>query len=379
MIMAGLEYEGEIPFRNVFYTSIIRDKQGRKMSKSLGNSPDPLDLIAAYGADGLRFGLLRISPTGTDVKFDEAQIKEGRNFATKLWNACRFRMMQGPTGSPEITDFGGVNVFGIDILAKLDALAQNMNQALADYEFNTATAHLYEFFWSNYCDLYLEAVKGDPNSATLAVQDTVLRRFVMQLHPMMPHITEEIWEKLGYAQSGEFLMETQLPATPVLATVPPAAVQAAQEQASAVYATATRARNLKAEYKVGANKNVSLVLKPSPVWKPEFASVLKLLAGAAEITVDPAYAPPTGTPAALTDLGELYLPLEGLIDVEAEKSRLGKEIAKITADIEKTEQNLTNPNFLKAPEAVVATHRQRVEDFKAKRAQLEQMLAKLGV
>lgn len=122
MIMAGLEYEGRMPFKNVFYTSIIRDKQGRKMAKQLGNSPGPLDLIASDGADGLRFGLLRISPTGTDVKFDEVQIEEGRNFANKLWNACRFRQMQPATPQGEL-DLATLTIYAVDILAKLDGLA----------------------------------------------------------------------------------------------------------------------------------------------------------------------------------------------------------------------------------------------------------------
>ena len=210
MIMAGYEYEGREPFRNVYFTSIIRDLQGRKMSKSLGNSPDPLDLIAKYGADGMRFGLLRIAPSGQDVRFDEKQIEEGRNFANKLWNACRFRQMAGDNaavldGATPVAP-AAPGIFEIDILAKLDTLVVELERGYADYQFNGIAQKLYDYFWGGYCDLFLEAVKGDlrdsadpaRRASVLRTMDTVLRRFLPLLHPYMPHITEELWENLGF-------------------------------------------------------------------------------------------------------------------------------------------------------------------------------------
>lgn len=378
MIMAGLEYEGRIPFRNVFYTSIIRDKQGRKMAKQLGNSPDPLDLIAKYGADGLRFGLLRISPTGTDVKFDEAQIEEGRNFANKLWNACRFRQMQpaAPAGSVEAAK---LSIYAVDILAKLDALTNNLTEALANYEFNTASNLLYEFFWGNYCDLYLETIKGDTTEGTLQTQDLVLQRFLALLHPFMPHVTEELWEKLGFAEAGCYLMREQLSAEPVLASAEASLVAESAARASAIYSAAARARNLKAEYNLAANKSVRFALKPAANWVAGELGVLKILAGAGEISMDAQYAAPSGTPVTLTDLGELYLPLEGLVDKDAERKRLDKELAKVEEQISKAEANLSNPNFVsKVPAAVLDEHRKRLADFTMKRTQLQEMLRNLG-
>lgn len=158
MIMAGYRFQHDKPFSNVFFTSIIRDKIGRKMSKSLGNSPDPLDLIANYGADGLRFGLMRIAPTGTDVRFDENQISEGRNFANKLYNATRFRLMQGDARGETAPHYSSVH---ISIISKLKQLHADVEKALADYEFNALIQTLYQFFWNEYCDRFLEAVKGD--------------------------------------------------------------------------------------------------------------------------------------------------------------------------------------------------------------------------
>ena len=159
MIMAGFEYTGQAPFRDVFFTGLIRDAQGRKMSKSLGNSPDPLDLIAKYGADGLRFGLMRIAPIGQDIRFDEKQIEEGRNFANKLWNAARFRQMHGGETEGEINP---ALLTSDDkwILLRLDAAIRAVTQALDEYNFSEAAQALYRFFWSEYCDWYLEASKA---------------------------------------------------------------------------------------------------------------------------------------------------------------------------------------------------------------------------
>src|SRR5437868_8731091 len=158
MIMAGYEYMGEMPFRNVYFTGIIRDKQGRKMSKSLGNSPDPLDLIAKYGADALRFGVMRAAPLGQDILFDEQNVELGRNFCNKLWNACRFRQMQAnDSATSRIQGEIDPKLLTSDdkwILLKLDTAIREMNAAFAGYRFSDATATLYRFFWSEYCDWY---------------------------------------------------------------------------------------------------------------------------------------------------------------------------------------------------------------------------------
>ncbi len=387
MIMAGYRFAGQKPFGNVFFTSIVRDLQGRKMSKSLGNSPDPLDLIARYGADGLRFGLMRIAPTGTDVKFDERQIEEGKNFANKLYNAARFRMMQGEAGTDPAPRFTAVH---IDILAKLRDLHATVADALAKYEFNTYTQALYTFFWNEYCSLFLEAVKndlreGEPavKNATLYTMDTVLRHYLALLAPIMPHITEELWQSLGFAarNGGAPLMSTPLPSiTGLLAGLDETEISKARATASALYETANRARNLKAEYNLATNKKVKFVLKPAalPV-NDDLAARLALLAGAQAATVDADYAAPKGTPTALTPLGELFLPLEGLVDVEAERSRIGKELEKMEKEIAKSHAKLGNASFVdRAPAAVVEQERARLTEWEAKKAQLEGMLAALG-
>src|SRR5438552_13496434 len=159
MIMAGYEYMGDLPFRNVYFTGIIRDKLGRKMSKSLGNSPDPLELINKYGADALRFGTMRSAPLGQDVLFDEKDVELGRNFCNKLWNACRFRQLQGGEVQGEI-DRMLLTTDDKWILLKLHQAIREITEAFAEYRFNEATQTFYRFFWSEYCDWYVEASKA---------------------------------------------------------------------------------------------------------------------------------------------------------------------------------------------------------------------------
>lgn len=387
MIMAGYRFAGGKPFSNVFFTSIVRDLRGRKMSKSLGNSPDPLDLIAKYGADGLRFGLMRIAPTGTDVKFDEKQIEEGKNFANKLYNAARFRMMQGAASTEPAPRFTAVH---IDILAKLRDLHATVADALAKYEFNTYTQALYSFFWNEYCSLFLEAVKNDlregsdpaVRNATLLTMDTVLRHYLALLAPIMPHIAEELWQSLGFAarHEGQTLMLSPLPdPDTLLAGLDDAEISRARATATALYEAANRARNLKAEYNLATNRKVRFFLKPTMPTDADLAARLALLAGARSVSCDAGYEAPKGTPATLTPLGELFLPLEGLVDVDAERSRITKELEKISKEIAKSEAKLGNPGFVdRAPAQVVDQERARLDEWKAKRDRLTTMLAALS-
>ena len=389
MIMAGYRFAGELPFRNVYFTSIIRDLQGRKMSKSLGNSPDPIDLMEKYGADGLRFGLLRIAPVGSDLRFDETSVEEGRNFANKLYNACRFRQMAGEVSSFkfEVSSGEGLPPYHLDIMAKLDKLAADLRESYAEYRFGEIAQLLYEFLWSEFCDRFLEAVKLDlretataeAREAALGVFDTVMARYLQLMSPYMPHITEELSARMGYVAEGDFLMTRPLPAAPLLAGLPAESVAAAQQQAADIYETAGRLRNLKAEYKVATRKDVKFIVKSAAGWLANETKVLALLVGASDIVLDDAYDAPKGTPASVTPVGEVYLPLEGLIDVAAERLRLTKEIEKIRAEVAKAESKLSNPSFVdRAPAAVVEQERARLDDWRAKLTQLGEMLAALA-
>ncbi|WP_035603531.1 valine--tRNA ligase [Haloferula sp. BvORR071] len=393
MIMAGFRFEGELPFKNVFFTSLIRDKQGRKLSKSLGNSPDPIELMDRYGSDGLRFGLMRIAPLGSDMRYDEEQIEGGRNFANKLYNACRFRQMGGfvelsDSDSEEDEDLVGMaSCFHIDILAKLDELAADLTRIYADYRFGEIAQRLYEFLWSEFCDKFLEAVKGDmretatpeARATTLAVIDTVLSRYLQLLHPYMPHLTEELSLNMGYIYEGEFLMQAELPEEPVLAGLSAEDISTEQSKAAAIYETAGRLRNLKTEYNVATRRDVKFVVKGAAEWLDEQKQVLAQLVGAGEIALDSAYEAPKGTPVSLTPVGEIYLPLEGLVDVEAEKVRLTREIAKLEQEKTRSEAKLGNESFIaRAPAEVVVQEKARLAEWDTKLAQLREMLQGLG-
>jgi valyl-tRNA synthetase len=388
MIMAGFRFAGAAPFKNVFFTSIIRDLQGRKMSKSLGNSPDPIDLMEKYGADGLRFGLLRIAPVGSDLRFDEASVEEGRNFANKLYNACRFRQMAGEMGGDSgnvLLDQAKLPPYHMDIMAKLDTLAVELDESYAEYRFGEIAQRLYEFLWNEFCDKFLEAVKLDlresatpeARAVTLGTFDAVMARYLQLMSPYMPHITEELSARMGYLSDGEFLMQKALPAAPLVSA---AAISAtAQARAAAIYETAGRLRNLKAEYHVGSRKDVRFVVKGAVDWLASECKVLALLAGAQEIVLDAAYEAPKGTPAVITPVGEAYLPMEGLIDVEAERARLSKEIERITHEVQKCAAKLGNPSFVdRAPPEVVAQENARLADWQSKLAQLGEMRAALA-
>ena len=398
MIMAGYEFMGEMPFRNVYFTGIIRDKQGRKMSKQLGNSPDPLELIARYGADALRFGTMRSAPLGQDVLFDEKDVELGRNFCNKLWNACRFRQMQGGGGSATSEIQGEINPALLTsddqwILLRLDQAIREIDTAFAGYRFNEITQTLYRFFWSEYCDWYVEASKAAFFGAdearkanTLAVIDFVLSHLLRIFHPLLPFITEELWHGMGYSadmpedQGGKTIMVARWP-RPLSDDEKQAwgLDETAEKLANAKYELVTLGRNLKTQFNIASSKKVKFVLKPAGDLAPTEAEVIKLLLNAESLELNAAYVPKKGTPAALTKLGELYLPLEGVIDVEAEHARLTKELAKIQAEIEKVEQKLANPNFTqKVPPSVLEEHKQRLADWKAKHAQIKAALDMLG-
>ncbi|MGB2403654.1 MAG: valine--tRNA ligase, partial [Akkermansiaceae bacterium] len=385
MIMAGYRFENQLPFKNVFFTSIIRDLKGRKMSKSLGNSPDPIDLMDEYGADGLRFGLMRTAPVGTDVRFDEQLVAEGRNFANKLYNACRFRQMANSSGmSCGIVEMpaGRLRPYHLDIAAKLDQLALNLDKSYADYRFNEVGQQLYDFLWSEFCDKFLEAVKGDlrdtaspeARELTLAVFDAVMSRYLQLLHPYMPHITEELSIRMSYVAEGEFVMQKVYPAKPLLEAEH---VSESSSQAEAVYTAAGRMRNLKAEYNVATRKDVKFIIIKSKPWLADEADVLGLLAGG-EVEIINDYVAAKGTPAAVTDIGEVYMPLEGLIDVEAEKARLHKEIIKVEVEVKKCDSKLGNKAFVdKAPADLVEREKARRDEWSQKLQQLEEMHASL--
>ena len=384
MIIAGLEFapggahapaERTIPFRNVYFTGLIRDGKGRKMSKSLGNSPDPLDLIAKYGADGLRFGLMRIAPQGADIRFDEKQIEEGRNFGNKLWNACRFRAMQGPIDPQADPRAHALSPFADLLLEELEQTVAAVRRQLADYEFSAAAGALYDFVWNEFCAKFIEAAKVDfaqadapTRAGTLAAIDYTLNRVLRLLHPYMPFLTEELWIELGFGTE-----TIQFEAWPEAAAIVPG--QAAL--ARAVYEAAEKGRRLRGDFNIPSNQKAKFVLRP----KGEYAldanlPVLATLLNATEVEV--VAADLAGAPVAFTPLGDLYLPLTGLVDPAAERKRIAKEMEKIAKDLDLTEKKLANPEVMgRAPAEKAAEWHAHAASLRDNQARLAEQLKQL--
>jgi len=364
MIMAGYEYMGEKPFSNVYFTGIIRDAQGRKMSKSLGNSPDPLDLIAKYGADGLRFGLMLIAPQGQDILFDEKRCEVGRNFMNKLWNAARFIQMQRAANPPS----RALNAHDLNVLGELSSTVAKANSHLDSYKFNEAAKELYDFVWGDFCDWYIEASKTSPN---IVVLDKVFMTILKMLHPFAPFITEELWRGMGFGS--ETIQFAPWPNDP---TVDGAAIDI-MPKVQDLYGVVTAGRQLRNDYSIDPRKKVAFVIKPSrceDFFNAEIPFLSQILT-AETMTIDARYTADGLTPSLVTQAATVFM--VGAVDVAQERARLTKQLADIEKQLAATDAKLDNANFV-AKAAPIAVERER-EKQNTLREQREKVQALLGV
>ncbi len=390
MIMAGCEFTGQIPFRNVYFTSIIRDEQGRKLSKSLGNSPDPLDVIREYGADALRFSIIYIAPVGIDIRYSNEKCELGRNFANKLWNACRFRQLQGDVTPGFCTLAQDVRpTLSADerwMLSKLDAAIEGVNISLRDFRFQTAAQDLYELVWSDFCDWFIEAEKvplragGAEKARAIAVLDYALFRILRLLHPFMPFVTEELAHQMGFLGEDETIMREAYPEADGLNSDP-----ALVARVEAKFALIRAGRALKANCNV-AEKRCAFYVKAADDAACAFLeserATLELMLNAASLEISCAdydRAAHGVAPSQLEQLGVIYLPLAGLIDVEEERAKLQKQHKDLEGWIAASRAKLGNERFLaKAPENVVAEAKAHLADMEDKLRRTEALLADLG-
>lgn len=382
MIMAGLEFMGDIPFEHVFLHGIIRDREGRKMSKSLGNSPDPLDVIAQYGADALRFTIARLSPVGQDVYYSNETCELGRNFANKIWNASRFVLMnagEATLGDP--IDRKSCSSEDRFILSRLNRTVRGVTRALNAFRFNEAAQALYDFFWRDYCDWYIELVKpviqGKETEDARRSRGVLLRcleTFLRLLSPFMPFLSEEIWQMLP-GRVGESV--TRRPWPRADGKFIDAELEARVERKFDVIRAA---RNLRKEYGIQPRVEVQVVVKPASreeeqvlCERPEASARLM---GARELRIEEQFAPTPTMAAAPTPSGTIvYLDLDGAVDIAAERARLEKELNEIDSELARIGHELANERFLaKAPPEVVARSRQRKEQFAERRAKVQKSL-----
>ena len=390
MIMAGEEFMGDIPFRNVYFTSIIRDEKGRKLSKSLGNSPDPLEVIAEYGADALRFSIVYIAPVGMDIRYSNEKCEIGRNFANKLWNACRFRQMQG-----DVTDYARklpeceLSADEKWMLAKLDAAVATIEDELKKFRFHTAAHALYDLVWSDFCDWFVEAEKrpfragGADKDRALAVLDYALFTILKLLHPFMPFITEELAHRMGFVDEGGTLMYESYPkpgdgakyaADPVIPLV------------EGKFELVRGGRFLRSSYNIADGKKLNFHIKAASPEALAFLTCelesLKLLLNAEkiELSLDAFDSAAFGAaPKRVCQQGVVSLPLAGLIDVAAEKVKLEKQLKDLNGWIRGTEAKLANEKFLNgAPPQVVADAKSKLAELVERRERTTELLNDLG-
>lgn len=383
MIMAGLEFMGDIPFSKVYFTGIIRDMKGRKMSKSLGNSPDPLDVINEYGADALRFTIARISPIGQDVHYSNSICELGRNFANKIWNASRFVATQLETG--EITDPrkapGLLSLDDRSILDRLEQVIEECHNSLRRFHFNDAALSIYDFFWHHFCDRYLESAKYylreesiERKAVVRGVLLEVLTTALKLLHPFMPFITEELWRQLG---KKSLLIRGPWPCPESDLTFPEIRVIAELK-----HALISAARNLRKEYELPVSREVTFIVKPgseteAKALSDEVESMGALLRNCI-IKVDDGYQPEKTVPSSLVSSCEIYMPLEGIIDPEVERARFEKKLEKAAGALKRVRARLQNGDFLsKAPPAVREKNRIQLDELTQEVATLEKILSNL--
>jgi valyl-tRNA synthetase len=385
-----------IPFKHVYITGLIRDNQGRKMSKSLGNSPNPLDLIEKFGADGLRFGILNIAPSGQDILFSEDRIQIGRNFCNKLWNACRFRQTNAAlqdNSSLEIIlsriEPEKLDAYDHWILSRLIQTQQTIDHAFKKFEIHQMTHTLHNFFWGDFCDWYIEASKSKLQSKThqqntcLALQDLIIRQSLLIFHPIMPHITEELWQQLGYNTPGrlfihEITIGTAQEFKQALENKKMIPNPQFVEQVQAIKIFISEARALKAQYNVATKRDLRFFLTTKDNQQTLINNnqqIIQRLAGAREIVFCDK---PQDAPARVTPLGTLYLDTTSTINIEAEKVRLNKELEKLNNAIQAGEKKLQNEKFLNnAPKNIVEGAQTLLTQTKAKKEEILRLLTQM--
>ena len=395
MIFSGMEQMKEAPFHTVFINGIVRDSEGRKMSKSLGNGIDPLDIIKSYGADALRFNIVTGNSPGNDIRFYPERCEAMRNFANKIWNASRFVMMNLTIDSNELP--GKLELEDKWILSKLNSLAEEVSENLENYELGVAAAKIYDFIWDSYCDWFIELTKlrlqggGDGAVNAQKVLLYVLIEILTLLHPFMPFITEEIWQALpgdtaqefSGAAGQSFAGADALNRPPALMVRPYTAFTEAlnfpSEEADfeSIMSAVRAVRARRAEMNVPPSKKPSLTIVTDKLNVFEAGrTYLGRLAYAGEVTItNKAPADLTGLVTVVTDDARLFIPLAELVDVAKERERIEKEMSKVQIDIDKFEKKLSNGQFTsKAPENVVAAEREKLDKLRALMSNLEESL-----
>ena len=386
MMMMGIHFMGEVPFRDVYIHALVRDAQGQKMSKSRGNVIDPLVIIDQYGADAFRFTLAAFAAQGRDVKLAEERIAGYRNFANKIWNASRFAFMNLEGFDPDTVDVKELELSNADrwILCRLNDAAREVDDALSGYRFNEAASTLYRFTWSEFCDWYIELIKddlykGDAARKTTAryVLWTVLENLLRLLHPFMPFITEEIWQSLPGKRPVASIMHAAYPCP-----VPEWQYTDGALEMELVMEVIRGIRNIRGEVEVPPSREIAAILDCG---SDESLHVLKRnegyvmsLARLSDLAMGRSPERPEDAAVQVAGDVQIIIPLKGLVNVEEEEKRLLKELGKVEKDIDFLGKKLENQDFIgRAPANVVAKEREKLEEFTNKKHVLLENLEKI--
>jgi len=381
MIMAGLEFKGQIPFSDVYLHGTVRDAQGRKMSKSLGNAIDPLEIINEYGADALRFSL--IINSGQDLFISKEKFEVGRNFANKIWNAARLILMNAPLadGRHLYQDFQKINTKNLPIaclwiLSKLQTTTKELEEAIEKYRFSEAESLLYDFIWKHFCDWYLEIIKNElKNKDVQVVSVYVLDNILRLVHPFMPFVSEEIWQELNIAEN--VLSMQSWPRISKKFQNPNV-----EKQMDDLFDFITAIRNIRAQWHIQNAATVECVVACSPdtyQWLDKNFLIIKSLARVEKMSLSKKAVDAKDMATALSGKIKLYIPLKGIVDLGQEKKRIKIEIESCRQTCENLSKRLSDESFLKrAPKDVVEKEKKRFEDIRIKIKEFERTLNELS-
>lgn len=372
MIMAGYQYRGEKPFSNVYFTGIVRDKQGRKMSKSLGNSPDPIELMEEYGADGVRVGLLLTAPAGNDIPFDPKLCEQGRNFSNKIWNA--FRLIKGW----EVKDMDARPSAAIAVKwmeSRFNQTLEEINESFDRFRISEALMSTYRLIWDDFCSWYLEMVKPPYGEAidrsTYESTLDFFGRMLKLLHPFMPFISEDLWHRMEERSTPEEALI--IAKWPGIGNIDQDILKDFERMTEAV----TAIRNFRKEKNIAQKESLELNILESKEGSKRFDAAIKHLCNLSDIEY--VKAKPEGAFSFFVDANEFFVPFSEEIDIEAEKEKLQKELEYEQGFLNSVEKKLSNERFVSgAPEKVVAMEKQKKADAEERIRVIEDKLNSLG-
>ena len=384
MMMMGLKFMGDVPFREVYIHALVRDAEGQKMSKSKGNVIDPLEIIEKFGTDSFRFTLTAMAAQGRDVKLSEDRIEGYRHFVNKIWNASRFAMMNLEGFQPGMPDRGSLDLKDRWILSRLDDVTARVSESYEQYRFNDAANVLYHFIWHEFCDWYLEMAKTDlyqkddpvRRLSTQQVMAHALKSFLELLHPIMPFVTEEIWQKLPGA--GESIVIARFPEADAARFD-----TAAESEMNLLIQVVSAIRNIRSEMGIAPAAKLQADILAQDDESARFVSKLSALvcslAGLKSVTPHRQFEKPKAAAVAVVGPVEIYIGLEGILNFDEERKRLQKELDKVLADINFVAGKLGNEGFVsRAPESVVAKEKEKLEGFREKEQKIRDNLNRIA-